>query len=205
MIASPALGQRATPIKKSIATPRTVTAIPTDFSDGLNRIRTLTTERRFALVLLELNALTVRAKTMQQQSIQSALPGTPDGFSVEPPQSADDADSPYIVFSRSYLGPENCGFEFTITMSDPSIDEYRQMIQNPASVALMDDTKIIEFKSGFLALEKYTSSDGIYERHIILGNNLMVTVIGHGISDRSRIDTFCDALDLARVQSELRQ
>lgn len=204
IITSPAFGQRPPVQKKAAPAPRSLTPVPPDFSEGLNRIRTLATERRFSLVLLELNALTIRARDMQRQSIQSALPGVPDGYSVEAP-SAGEEDSPYLVFSRSYAGPENCGFDLSISMGDPSIDEYRQMIQSPASVSLMEDTKIIEFKSGFPALEKYSSSDGTYERHIILGNNLMVGIIGHNISNRTLIDTFCDAIDLGGIQSELRQ
>lgn len=202
---APVEAQRTSPTKKKgISVGPTLSPVPSDFSDGLNRVRTLTTERRFALAIMELNALSMRAKEMQRQSIQSAVPNTPSGYVKESP-SADDADAPYVVFSQSYSCTENTEVELIVTMADPSIDEYRQMIQSPASVSYMEDTKIIEVKSGFPALEKYSSSDGIYERHIILGDNLMIAVTGHGITDRSRIDAFCDAIDLRRIQSELKQ
>ncbi|NBV82598.1 hypothetical protein EBR57_00525 [bacterium] len=190
--------------QKKVVSPKALSPIPNDFIDGLARIRTFTAERRYALVIMELNALAVRARDLQQQSIQAAIPGTPEGFEINPP-NAEELDSPYVVFSRSYSNNDGTNFAIIVSMADPSIDEYQQMIQSPATISMMENTKIVEARAGFPGIEKYSPAEGTYERHIILGNNLMVAITGNGIQDRSGLDAFSDSIDLVRIQSELRQ
>ncbi len=173
----------------------------TEFTEGLNRINAFAAENRYTLVIHELTALTNRAKELQYKAIQNTLPSPPTSYIAQATHRDD--DSPHTLFSQLYFGPQDQQFEIFVLMSDPSIEDYAQLIQNPSAIAIMEDTKIIEIKPGFKALERVSQAEGIYERHVILNHTLLLGIIGIGISNRSEIDQFCNGINFTQLQTSL--
>jgi hypothetical protein len=189
------------PSKKTTLKPPTITP---DIETRLTRVRSLLRDHRFSLAIMELNSLVLKTKTLQQQSIESMLPGNTDGFSFAS-QPIDDLDTQGTIFSRRYTAKDGTMFEVTVSASDPAIEEYAQLIKSPATVSTMENTKIIDLGQNISALERFSEADHLYERHILIGITIIINVTAMDFSSRGTLDRFCDLIQYARIRAELEQ
>lgn|GEM_PF-3260802 len=166
----------------------------------INRLKSLIGQKRYSLAMVEINSLSSQLKKLLGESLASAFPAPPQGFQIAPLPTHDDDSA---LFYRVFESRSGGQLELSIVTLDPSYDDYLQMIKNPSSVTQMETASIIEISKSITAIERFSPADKTYERHVILGGGTMLHIVSNNSMDKSGLDAFCDAINYAKIQSEI--
>ncbi|MFT5170866.1 MAG: hypothetical protein ACI9BD_000636 [Candidatus Marinamargulisbacteria bacterium] len=167
-------------------------------------------DKRFSSAIYALNELIDKLRLEQSRMIEVLFPGeigqfrvvdSGPGFSVQDFQSS----SFGVVFSRRYQNKDHHTIDVNVVFSDPSIEEYVNIVKDERLIDGLENTSIVKLKDKIFALEKYSSDENYGERNIVVNPELMVNVVANGIEDRAVLETFCGSIQLDKLEVLLKQ
>jgi hypothetical protein len=181
-----------------------------EFIKDLHLIQQDIFDSRYTAAILALNVLTDRLREQQKKEVALFFPDEFSGFkiweySIRLGDFTSQNDNFGVLFSRRYKNNEDHIVDINVVFSDPSIEEYLNIIKKPYLVDNLDNTKVIKVNNHFDALEKYSEDEKYYEQNIIVNRELLLNIVANGIEDKSLIETFTSLIKMEELSNYLSQ
>lgn len=174
----------------------------------LNTIREDLEDDRHSSAILGLKNLTSKVVVSQKLIISNFFPDKILDFKTKKNSFSDtnfneELDSFGVLFSKTYTNILGETINIHVIFSDPSIDEYATIANNPKILNTLNTITLIKTNGLYPSLEKYSESEQFYERNIIVNEELLINIIGQEIKSKEKIDEFCRQLLIVELEEYL--
>ena len=147
---------------------------------------------------------------IQKQTLNSFFPESFNSFSIH--ESDIESDSFFgeqeygVLLNKSYMNSKNEKIDINIVHSDPSIQEYVGIVNNPRLVDGILDTTLVKVQNydSLYSISGDDESSTIYEQNIILNEDLMITIIYVGAANDQLLLDFLELVSLKQIENYLK-
>ncbi len=137
----------------------------------------------------------------------------PSSFETFEAQNVDIEDSLFdseeygILFNKSYKNTKNEKIDINLIHSDPSIQEYVSILNNPRLIQGLVNTQLKKVQNYQSLYSKTENSENsvvtVHEQNIVLNQELMITFIYIGEEKEDILTNFIDLIDLKEIEKYL--
>lgn len=174
----------------------------------LKEINKALNEKNYILLTQLIQELSLKIKIEQQAQIEQIFPTTIGNYKTNEKKITEfDINTPSygVLLTKSYKNNKsNNEFNINIIYSDPSIEEYINIINNPSLIEEIENTKIITIQNQFNSIEKISLNEEFYEYNIIINNNTLLNIIFSDLKNKDIIQSFFKSVDLSKIKTILK-
>ena len=177
-----------------------------DFNQAFSIILNQLNRQKYASAALALNQLLKQIKELDHDLLHTFFPEKTSHFQqadIEIPESIYSDPNLFGVvyknryYSQAYLNKETeelQTIDINIIFSDPSINEYWETLNGKYKFKNIQRIKVNNIYS---ALEKYSKDSRFCEWNILLNSEIMINIIGNGISEKSFLEELVDLINFS--------
>ena len=108
-----------------------------------------------------------------------------------------------VIFVKSYKDKRGRTIDVNVIYADESIHEYERLIDSPNLVKGIDNVQIVNLYDKYKAIQKSSVEQSFYEFNIVVNRDLLINIIGVGMSDIEVIHTFSKTINIAAIENYL--
>ena len=161
-------------------------------------------QKKYRAALSILKDETSNLVNQLNDSLKKAFPKSTSVWSQAPASPFDDEmglHSSGMMASIMYSGktPEQT-LSVSLLVDHPDIEQYEGMIKSPPQ---SEGIKPLKIKDGSLGIQKYDSVSKTAEVNILVGNQMLLNVVGTDIRSVQEVTDFVEAVDLKLIRNLL--
>ena len=180
---------------------------PFTLHPDLKEINKALNEKNYILSTQLIQELSLKIKLEQQTQVEKIFPKEIGNYKINEKKITEfdiNTASYGVLFTKSYKNNTNNEFNINIIYSDPSIEEYINIINNPSLIEEIENAKIITIQNQFNSIEKVSLNEEFYEYNIIINSNTLLNIIFSNLQNKDIIQSFFNSVDLSKIKTTLK-
>ncbi|MFC1752160.1 hypothetical protein ACFL96_02020, partial [Thermoproteota archaeon] len=171
------------------STPSHLISHKSEIIDSINLAQNHIQTNKMASAILLLTDVITSLKKQQQDIIGNFFPKEFNNYNlteiITPLEGAVEQPINFgVLFQRRYINPSGNTIDINLVFSDPSIEAYLNLINQPELVENLENIKVIKIKNQYNALEKYSEEENYCEQNIILNQDILLNIVANGIKNK---------------------
>jgi len=195
---------------ENILESETLSSIESQFTKELDDLSKSLDSGYYSQSLYILDDLKDKITLVQKKYLNTFFPSSFETFeaqNIDIEDSLFDSEEYGILFNKRYKNSTNEKIDINLIHSDPSIQEYVSILNNPRLIQGLVNTqfkKVQNYQSLYSKTENNENSVvTVHEQNIVLNQELMITFIYIGEEKEDILTNFIDLIDLKEIEKYL--
>jgi hypothetical protein len=180
---------------------------PHEFKEHVLKIDNELQHFNYSNGMAYIQSLYNKVKEKLETDIDRYFPNTFRGYNTRRSQfqSGEFEERSYgVIFAKSFKDKRGRTIDVNVIYADDSIHEYERLIENPNLVNGIENVNIITLNKKYKAIQKSSEEQNFFEENIVVNRDLLINIIGVGMSDIEVIDTFSKTINISALEKYLK-